>query len=1350
MTSKNFSIGEYLVKSLRKSLTLVTAALMLNAATGEAQPQLGRPTPVPATRHVDSDRLPATKQLTTTPNHIRRSARATADKADFADFRDIDLTAEAQGVGTATRPAHQLSPEVMQQVQDLTDPRFLRTRLSSQKSGAPYRTADKDLPWSADQKLANPTNMNDEYISIAEYPATGNLYAVFAARDLGGTDRDIHIAQSTDQGATWTVWEMPSFNEDEYQPEIAIDGGGYLHVVWIRSDGYILRARTTNPDEPTQWAWVKGLQVGEPCATPSIAVSGAGDFAKVFIAAGWLTLNTSYYQYEWTMIFMSSGNGGNSVVYDYFLPDGYADYWPDVAMSGGTVHFVNAEVDGYTGETEILIATDVYTGGFSNPASMTGWTPNNAGFPQIAAAGSDVFVVYQLDWSDDVTTDGDIIYVYSWDTGATWFGPYGMVADEYDSVGPTIFTRDGIVGCLWLDAPAGADEYQLGSRLGSGFGAINFFGDVEIVTEQPLVEPTFHSAFGVVTTDRIHAAWIDRRDFATEGHNVYTSRRELQPNLAPFTPADWDSSLLANMIFGERTDGWVAAGDTAWVSFAFLNEGLKDATADFYVDLEIDGEIIGSWQSTGGLATGTYVPVADFPIVLPAGDHTITLVLDPTDAVAEADETDNTISRTFTWLDGEPELRFQPTGLVTVINPVAKRADALKLAAAPLTRREIHLPVISADLNAALNQAKSGEMLRVMIVPAERLDPSAMSLALKDASRATRREVMLDAARRQLNTAHARLAPDLTALAKAGLATEAEPLWLPGMLAMRMTPAAVEKLALNPDVGLLWLDDHLSETFGEPSVTATMQAADKALAWHIGAVGADQAWAQGVTGSGVLVGHLDTGVSYDHPDLVNQMWDGGAAFPNHGWDAVDDDNDPYDGDTTWNHGTHTSGLIVGDGSNGTATGVAPGATLMALRSIPGYFADMVEAMQFGLDHGVQIFSMSAGWTLPPDDVRVANRYNAELLLSLDIPWVCAAGNGDNYGSHNPVPTDIASPGDCPNPWYVPNGGPTAVITVGALDVANSIAGTSSYGPTEWNTTNTNGTTDYHDYPYPGGLMKPDVAAPGVNITSTNGLDGYVAYDGTSMACPVTAGALALVMSQTPGLSPAQLAEMFETTALDLTASPASGGRDNYSGAGLINIPAALDKAPTARPLQVEITNFGNLPLVFGGAWATAAWIQFTAPDGYLAPGDSRLVAVTIDPTFLTEGTYEASLIFLTNDPGGLAVLPVTLVYGDYVTAVDDEIPGPAVSGLDNYPNPFNPRTAVRFTTRDAEHVELAIHDVRGRLVRRLVNGDLAGGSHEFQWDGLDQNGGAVASGQYFARLVVGGRQPLTRKLMLVR
>jgi subtilisin family serine protease len=1313
-----------------------------------------------------ANRLPAPALVPANRHHERRTGREVPVDAARRRVAEIDLTAATKQAGRPDSALTTYSAEQRTLLDRLTDPFFLRPRGAAPVSPAGVRrpaagtdtigarTADKDAPWSNNQLLANPTSMDDDHVTLACSPDGSMLFAAFSAVDLGSTDRDIHVARSLDQGLTWQAWKLPSFTTDEYQPELAVDGGGYLHVVWIRDDGVILRARSSNPGDPSAWAWVKGLTVGEPCAVPSLAVTGAGDFAKVFIAANWLTVNYDYYQYEWTMIFMYSSNGGNTVTYDYFLPDGYADYWPDVAMTAGTVHFINAEQDAYTGEMEILIATDAYTGSFSSPASFTGWTGSNGGYPRVACQDADVYVVYQLDYSDGIISDGDIIYTYSSDSGSSWYGPYGLVADEYDSVGPSLFVRGGVVGCTWLDAPAGGDEFQLATRLASAHGAADFFGDVELITDAPRVEPVFHAADAVFTGTRAHAAWSDRRDYPTQGRNIYTSRRELRPNLAAFTPAQWDSSLVVNMIAGKRTTGYTAAVDTNYVSFAFLNDGLRDITAGFYIDLEVDGLPVASWRLDGGLPAGTYVPLEDYPVPGPRGRHTVGVRLDPDALVAEDNEADNDFARVYTFVDGDPVLRFRPTGLVTIINPYLKRGDALKLAQDPPLRRETWLDPLDDRLRTAMDKAGGGDpLLPVIIVPAERVDPTALGVALKDATRASRREAVTRAAREQTTRTLDALRPTFDALAKSGQAGSPRALWLPGLIAADLSPQAVAALAADPRVARLWLDDVPSETFGGPAAgPAATEAAggpDKAVAWHLAAIGAVEAWAGGNTGAGVLIGHLDSGIAYDHPDIANHLWDGGAGFPHHGWDAVDEDNDPYDGDASWHHGTHTAGLIAGDGASGTKTGAAPGAVLMPLRVVPGYLADLVEGMQFGLDHGVRMFSMSAGWSQATVDTRAANRYNAEMLLAIDVPWIAAAGNGSPTG-HYALPADIASPGDCPSPWYAPNGGRTAVITVGGLTSGDLVESTSSYGPTAWNLANPYGSTDYHDYPYAPGLMKPDVAAPGANVTSLSGDYGYVAYTGTSMACPLVAGAAAMLLGASPGLTPAQIAEALETTATDISIAPATIGRDRYSGAGRIDIPAALAAVPAGGALEFTIQNAGNLPLVFTGMREEAGWVDADQPPAYLDPGATARLSARIDPAGLVEGVHETFVTYTSNAPGSPHRLGVQLIYGDYATGVDTDVPAAAPAALAGYPNPFNPRTTLRFSLEAAAPVTLEIHDLAGRLVRRLVGGSLAAGEHEVVWNGLDEAGKGVASGQYLARLRTDGRAAVTRKLTLVR
>ena len=415
--------------------TTLVWALLLPCAAAMADP--GREIPAPSPRTIAArlaspvinDRVPA-------PSTIVPAAR----RSDPAR-----RSAAAAGRDRTLPRIYDASRELPTNSRALPSADLFRPEAGTTGASRRIDPAKATGPWSDNQLLANPTNMNDEYVSLAVSPLTGALYATFAATDLGGTDRDIHIARSTDDGVTWQDWELPAMSEDEYQPDLAIDDAGYIHVVWVAEPGVIMRARSNAPDDPVNWAFVDGLAADEPLATPSVCVSGGGDFARVFIAVGWNTVNWDYLWYEWTLLFMYSSDGGRNITYDWFLPDGYQDYWPDVTMDGSLVHFVNAEADIETGELEILIASDQHSGSFSDPALMTSWTPNNCLFPRIAGEGANVYVVYQHDWTDGFNTDGDVIYSYSQDAAASWFGPIGMAADEYESVGPSIFVDEGVM-----------------------------------------------------------------------------------------------------------------------------------------------------------------------------------------------------------------------------------------------------------------------------------------------------------------------------------------------------------------------------------------------------------------------------------------------------------------------------------------------------------------------------------------------------------------------------------------------------------------------------------------------------------------------------------------------------------------------------------------------------------------------------------------------------------------------------------------------------------------------------------------------------------------------------------------
>lgn len=101
-----------------------------------------------------------------------------------------------------------------------------------------------------------------------------------------------------------------------------------------------------------------------------------------------------------------------------------------------------------------------------------------------------------------------------------------------------------------------------------------------------------------------------------------------------------------------------------------------------------------------------------------------------------------------------------------------------------------------------------------------------------------------------------------------------------------------------------------------------------------------------------------------------------------------------------------------------------------------------------------------------------------------------------------------------------------------------------------------------------------------------------------------------------------------------------------------------------------------------------------------------------------------------------------------VSAAGPSLPS-AVDGFEPaYPNPFNPSTTVRFQLERAGRARLSVHDLRGRRVRVLVDGNLPAGRHERTWRGTDDRGGALASGVYMLRLETAGADHLQKVTLL--
>ncbi len=157
---------------------------------------------------------------------------------------------------------------------------------------------------------------------------------------------------------------------------------------------------------------------------------------------------------------------------------------------------------------------------------------------------------------------------------------------------------------------------------------------------------------------------------------------------------------------------------------------------------------------------------------------------------------------------------------------------------------------------------------------------------------------------------------------------------------------------------------------------------------------------------------------------------------------------------------------------------------------------------------------------------------------------------------------------------------------------------------------------------------------------------------------------------------------------------------------------------------------------------------------YTMPVDLRITTVehVVDTTvWVSERHHEFHFVFDGDD----VVQSVAFDPGHWILATVNEFTTdasttPSAAFLDqNVPNPFNPRTSIRFGLDAASTVRLDIYDARGALVRRLVDGRLESGVHEVSWAGTNGRGEPVASGVYFYRLSA-GRRDFTRKMILLR
>jgi len=403
--------------------------------------------------------------------------------------------------------------------------------------------------------------------------------------------------------------------------------------------------------------------------------------------------------------------------------------------------------------------------------------------------------------------------------------------------------------------------------------------------------------------------------------------------------------------------------------------------------------------------------------------------------------------------------------------------------------------------------------------------------------------------------------------------SELQSFWIANFINCYADIEVIRELSIHPDVLLIGFDKEY-QWLSEEKLPREIIDATREITYNVQKVNANLVWnLLGYTGENIIVAILDTGVNYDHLDLKNRMWIH-PNYPYHGWNVYGNNNNPKD---DHGHGTHCAGTVAGDGTAGSQTGIAPGAKIMAVQVLDGTCKGTVPhtlaGLQFAVDKGAHIISLSAGIVGAPDDVLILFRNAMVNVLEAGVIAAVAAGN---EGINPQPPFCVTCPGSCPPPWLHPDqtttGGVSAVVCVGATDIDDNIYAASSIGPVTWQ--DVPGYDDYHFFPGMG-LIRPDVCAPGVDIKSCSHLknSGYVFKDGTSMATPCVAGTMALMLSAHPELSPAEICEILETTAVRLPTS--SSPKGNVFGSGRIDafaaVLAAIEKS----------CNYAILPLVKG-------------------------------------------------------------------------------------------------------------------------------------------------------------------------
>lgn len=371
--------------------------------------------------------------------------------------------------------------------------------------------------------------------------------------------------------------------------------------------------------------------------------------------------------------------------------------------------------------------------------------------------------------------------------------------------------------------------------------------------------------------------------------------------------------------------------------------------------------------------------------------------------------------------------------------------------------------------------------------------------------------------------------------------------------------------------------------------------------WNLSKVSAATAWNVTEGDTTVIIGIVDTGVQWDHPDLSGNIWHNWKEIPNNG---IDDDGNGYIDDTIgWDfggltgtsdnnptedaadHGTHVAGIASATTNNGVGiAGLGFKCKIMAVKTAENSVRSSAgealisfgyEGIVYAVNNGCKVINCS--WGGP-----VFSQYGKQTIdyaTSKGVLVVCAAGNSNSNLPSYPANYD-------------------GVLCVGATTTSDTRSSYSNYG------------------------YRVDVSSPGDNIYSTWMTSTYTNLSGTSMASPLAAGLAGLVKSQFPKYTPQQVAEQIRVTTDNI--DNLNSSYTHQLGKGRINASTAVSTANAislrAYDVQFSDVDYGNGDGVFQQGEAIAVRVKFRNILNSATPYTVTLTAIGSDAT-IVNGIY---------------------------------------------------------------------------------------------------------------------------------